>query len=427
MCRRFDSVHHHKTLKNPQNSLFWGFFAFATVVATKFGMLKTGKKYHFKEARFVNKGKRAYVDFWAFDENTESLKRKQVFCPTNIIGTARERWGKNTVKQINDLLETGFHFGKIESTPPPATISTKSIQIPRIVDALKIALPIKKSELRDSSEDSYDTVFRKFEEYMTLKQLTELKINEFDQSHILNYRTHLINDKGNVNRTANNNIILLGALFKICKTLKYIEINPFEKFPSLTETDTEIHEVFTREHQQILENWMIQNDPVLYLFTRFQYHAFIRPKEIRLLKVKNIDLQRRQILILSVTAKNKKNGIVPMAKTLYQDYLSILASHNAPSQNSYVFGRLLHLFGQYSLSENYAYNRHCLALQACKLTGYDYTLYSWKHTGACRAIEAGVNVRKLQGLLRHSSLEETDRYLKSLGIALQNEKLNESW
>ncbi len=30
------SVHHHKTLKNPENSLFLGFFAFAT----NFGMVK---------------------------------------------------------------------------------------------------------------------------------------------------------------------------------------------------------------------------------------------------------------------------------------------------------------------------------------------------------------------------------------------------
>jgi integrase len=385
--------------------------------------MSQGKKHPYKEAKLVH-GKRAYVEFYAFSEKSQKLERKRIFCPAKFKTVAMiERWANNVIPELNKGLEDGFHF-KAQETPKTDVAKPKEVNI---VDALIEALPIKKAELRNNSEDTYDTIFRKFNEYIKLKGLLDLKVNQFDESHILNYRTYLINEKGNVNRTANNNVISLGALFKICKTLKYIEKNPFEKFPALPETDTEIHEVFTLEHQIILENWLIANDPVLYLFTRFQYHAFIRPNEIRLLKAKNIDLKRRQILVISATAKNKKNGIVPMSKTLYQDYLSILASHRGPAQNSYVFGRLLHLFAEHPLSENYAYNRHCTALEACKLTGYDYTLYSWKHTGACRAVEAGVNVRKLQGLLRHSSLKETDRYLRSLGIALQNEELKESW
>lgn len=390
-------------------------------------MVKNGKKYHYKEARFTNKGKRAFVDFSAFDEKTQSLKRKQVFCPSNIVGVARERWGANTVQQINNLLLSGYYF-KIEDTPePPPVEPPKLLPSLSLLEAIDKALPIKLSELRGTSKDSYKSTTNKFYRYLKLKGFDTLKVRDFEQSHIIEYRAYLINDLGNVNRTANNNLISLGALFDIIKTLKYIDKNPFSGLKGLPETDTEIHEVFTIQHQTILENWLIENDPVLYLFTRFQYHAFIRPKEIRGLMVKDINLERRTITVKSGISKNKKNGIVPISKTLYQDFLSVLASHTPPLQNALIFGRSMKLFDKYPLSENYAYERHKKALNACHLSEYQYTLYSWKHTGACRAIEAGVNVRKLQGLLRHSSLEETDKYLKSLGIALQNEKLNETW
>ncbi len=387
-----------------------------------------GEKYYYKKCKFRN-GKRAFVDFWAFDLETNSLKKKRVFCPANITGKARELWGKQTSDYINGLLEKGLHFPKQQSEEPaPELVISQRLPEVTIVEAIEKALPIKLAELRGASKDSYDSTVNKFKRYLASKGLEKAKVKTFDYSNVIEYRAHLINDLGNVNRTANNNIINLGALFEIIKTLKFIDVDPFEKVKGLPEQDTEIHEVFTKEHQTILEDWMIQNDPILYLFTRFQYHAFIRPKEIKALQVKDINLERRTIVVSSGIAKNKKNGIVPINQTLYQDYLSILATYqNKALPNNLIFGKLLTLFVKEPLSENYAYNRHCRALEACHLTEYEYTLYSWKHTGACRAIEAGVNVRKLQGLLRHSSLEETDRYLRSLGISLQNEKLNETW
>ena len=48
--------------------------------------------------------------------------------------------------------------------------------------------------------------------------------------------------------------------------------------------------------------------------------------------------------------------------------------------------------------------------------GSEYSLYSWKHTGAIACVQAGVHVKQLQIQLRHSSLEMTDRYLRQLGV-----------
>ena len=53
----------------------------------------------------------------------------------------------------------------------------------------------------------------------------------------------------------------------------------------------------------------------------------------------------------------------------------------------------------------------------------DYTLYSWKHSGVVSAYNAGVDIKTLQKQCRHHSLEQTDTYLKSLGLD-ENKAIN---
>ncbi len=53
----------------------------------------------------------------------------------------------------------------------------------------------------------------------------------------------------------------------------------------------------------------------------------------------------------------------------------------------------------------------------------EYTLYSWKHSGVVSAYNAGVDIKTLQKQCRHQSLEQTDIYLKSLGLD-ENKAIN---
>jgi len=55
--------------------------------------------------------------------------------------------------------------------------------------------------------------------------------------------------------------------------------------------------------------------------------------------------------------------------------------------------------------------------------GSDYTLYSWKHSGVVAAYNAGVDIKTIQSQCRHQSLEQTDIYLKSLGLGI-NKAIN---
>ncbi len=61
------------------------------------------------------------------------------------------------------------------------------------------------------------------------------------------------------------------------------------------------------------------------------------------------------------------------------------------------------------------YEKHKRILKKLNF-GKGYCMYSWKHTGAIAAVKAGVSVKELQMQLRHHSLDETDKYLRQMGV-----------
>lgn len=360
---------------------------------------------------------RWFVQWKIFDVKKGRLVTEQKRVPKKLRSAKeREKWAKEFITAVNNDLLGGMVIDRIHEKEPEKIPSQNNI-----LAVLNDMLSIKVKELRKKSGSGYKSILGKFFEFLAVSKMQSIDIKDFKQKHVFMFRDYLLQVVGNSNVTINKNVTTISTFFGMAVGREIITNNPFDGIKSLLETESTANIAFTKQHQILLEEWLKQNDPVLFLFTRFIYCAFIRPREIRQLTPKDIDLKRKTITIKGAIAKNKKTQTVPINKSLF-DLLG-----NIPPSNNFLFGKLLTWIGKGQCSENYAYNRHTVALKQTGLETYGYTLYSWKHTGACRAIEAGVNPRKLQGLLRHSSLEETDTYLRSLGLSMQNEELKEVW
>ncbi|AYQ31986.1 tyrosine-type recombinase/integrase [Runella sp. SP2] len=382
--------------------------------------MSQGKKHPYKEAKLVH-GKRAYIEFYAFSDSTKSLVRKRIFCPAKYKTPQMiERWANDWIPQINKGLEDGFYF-KVESEPEPLPAPTqKSL----LIDVLKEVLADKKAQVRGKTLGTYTSVFKKFESFLKSKGLQETTIEDFTQSHAYDYRNYLTGVYENSNKTANNNITCTKLLFEGALEKGYIAKNPLA-IKTLPETDSDQHEVFTLEHQNILEEYLNENDFELFVFTRLMYYAFIRPAEIRGLRLANIDLTKRVIDVPGKIAKNRRTDIVPISNSLYNALLRYAQGRNH-TNNFYLFGKGLQV-DKYPMAINHAYKRHKRALEVCGLTEYNYTLYSWKHTGASRAYEVTKDILRLSKLLRHASTKETENYLRSIGVRLKSDPLEYDW
>jgi integrase len=172
-------------------------------------------------------------------------------------------------------------------------------------------------------------------------------------------------------------------------------LKPFNKFQI-----EQLKTIFTKENPQLL------------LFCMFQYYCFVRPGELRLLKIENLDFDNCTVQIPANIAKNKKQESV----WLPDHFIPTLKQWKLDYQNPsfYIFGKN-GMPGPKYLPVNYFSNKHREILRRLNFST-DFALYSWKHTGAKALATKTGNVKELQMQLRHHDLNTTDIYLKSLGI-----------
>lgn len=166
---------------------------------------------------------------------------------------------------------------------------------------------------------------------------------------------------------------------------------------------------FQAGHARRLLAAIDEQDEDLGLFVRFLYYCFIRPRELRRLRVGDILLEEGEIRVPGKVSKNAKTQFVVIPHC----FLPHLAPLFDRPPGEYVFPSPADR--SKPAGKNTMYRRHKKFLDALGF-GEGYTLYSWKHTGAVAAAKAGVSIKELQLQLRHHSLDETDKYLRQMGV-----------
>jgi len=190
------------------------------------------------------------------------------------------------------------------------------------------------------------------------------------------------------------------------------EDNPFEKLPKPKARHTPAL-FFTPEQSQQVTVALRDTNPNLYNFVHFMYYTFIRPGELAQLKVGDINLANRRIVVRAAISKNKKTEQVIIPDELVP-FIERMNLHQYPADD-YVFSCYGHPYS-HRTKDDYFSRHHRNVMRAIKYDSTRYKLYSWKHTGAVAFIKSGGNIKALQRQMRHATLEMTDTYLRSLGL-----------
>ena len=159
---------------------------------------------------------------------------------------------------------------------------------------------------------------------------------------------------------------------------------------------------------------MREHDPQLLLLCQLEYYCAIRPKECLYLQIRDINLETASITIRQDISKNGLTETVNMPRQLYEALDDLLKIGNYP-EDWYLFSRDGQP-GKYKLGKNtfrYRFDRIRDKLGLSKR----YKLYSFKHTGGVKLVNAGVNTWEIQKHFRHKSITTTERYLqKRFGV-----------
>ncbi len=182
--------------------------------------------------------------------------------------------------------------------------------------------------------------------------------------------------------------------------------NPFRKMPVI-KTSSRSLMYFNDFQIQLIKDYCKKENPLLWLSCLLQYYCFIRPNELRRLKVEYVNLHAGYIEIPGHISKNGKTQKVSIPTALFPELSSLVQV----DPDLFIFGGP----GVRPPSRDHLSKAHKKVLEALKINGR-YGFYSWKHTGVVKAWKAGINIKDLQMQLRHHSLDMVNEYLKNLGV-----------
>ncbi len=375
------------------------------------------EKYPFKPARLNDCDgdllKRWYIEFYVWDIQKDSLVRKRTY-DVNHYTTSQERkrYANRMICEINELLDEGYHID-IDKPIENGEEERKSFTL---AEAIQYALKVKRPSIRETSYASYKSTIKKFLVWAKDNRIATMDVAYFDKLRAIYFDDYLLVHCSYSARTVNGDISYLKSFFQVLVDREIITNNPFHKIKKHKEASSRRNLAFNENQIRKIKRIIEIKDKQLWLFIQFIYYCYLRPNEVRQLKFRHIQLGKRQIFIPGHISKNGRDGYVTIPETFSRE---LEKSGIFNTHNDYVFQRKNEIK---PVSKNVMGGRYRKLVKDLNLSR-DYTLYSWKHSGVVAAYNAGVDIKTLQKQCRHQSLEQTDIYLKSLGLD-ENKAIN---
>ena len=353
--------------------------------------------------------KQWFVYFSVRHPETGKLERVKLYEGFARFATVEERTqhGERLIKETNKKLNTGWN-----PIAEKYILQTDPEKLPSTSIALTATLKEQKINLRTKSFQSYESHLRGFCAWLLKEGLEDTSINEITSQQANHFIRHLLIDKSTSVTTRNAYLRTLKTLFN-----KFIDHqapdlnlkNPFAKIKKIGNTSRSARP-FSENQIQLLKENISARDPQLWFFIQFMFYCYIRPTEIRRLKIG--DIHGDKIQVRGEISKNKKTEYVAIPRP-FMNFLKVQGVFTYP-ESYYIFGRDGRP-GPKNYSANHFSNKHLEILRELNFSS-QHKFYSWKHTGVVIAYKNGADLKELQLQLRHHSLDMVNKYMKDLGV-----------
>ena len=373
----------------------------------------------------INKQWNVYYSF--LNDQTGKMQRFQVTEGINKIKTKKGRYefGQKLITKYRRKLKNGwnpFENGKYlyQDTVSYAKEAGKDYQIESkafdfcLEQYLSDVLADHEPNVRVTTFQAYQAHLRGFIKWLDKNDLSNQEPDKFTTSHAQKF----LNDLKLHNKTRQAYRNNLKRLFNLLINQEILDKNPFDGTELPKANTTNAKRAFRTIERAKLKKYFIENNLTeIWAVVQFMFYCFIRPKELRFLKVNDIDIDNEKIQMRSAISKNKKLQYVAIPKQ-FLPFLTEYLMDKSPKD--FVFGE-----GRKPRGEEYFRRKHKEVLDTLGFEN-DVSLYSWKHTGVVEFYTETKDMKALQQQLRHHSLDEVNTYLHSLGL-MDNETAKNSF
>lgn len=391
-------------------------------------------KSNYTEPQVKAEGKNWYVWFRFLDEKTGQRKLIIKKCGVNAKDIpTRERIAiLNALKKAIKFKLEKQGWNPINNTYPfktPEQIELERLQYMTFNESLDFAL--SKCDVATKTKLDYGTTCRFFKLGAEQLNLDKKPIKEIKRLHIKLMLEHIKKERKWSNKSYNKNLGYLGAVVDRLLDWEIIETNPAHHIKSLPVTETEKFLPLTIKEKKTIQDHLYLHHYRFFVFLMVVYHTGIRPKEVLALRIRDINNDLSEILIIpDLVAENSKTRKIRKVPINQHLQLLLRELHLADyKQDCFVFGspfdsgagnRGSSPYGRGSMHPDYfkPSNTQIKRDTVTKLwkkivkdkLGIDKYQYALKHSGANDKIMAGIEIDALQELYGHSSKLMTAKY-----------------
>lgn len=274
----------------------------------------------------------------------------------------------------------------------------------KITTVTDLFIAEKKKELRENSLRSYVSFVKLLIEWSE-KNTPGLMASMFNQTYVVRYMDYIYTTRNVGISTYNNHIKMGRALFNWMKERCYSKQNPFETVKLKPKTK-KTRLIIPPDIRQTIIKDLEQNSPQLLLISKLVYNSLIRPNEIKLLRVSDVNIKERYIQIIDTVSKNHKTRFA----TINQDIINSFEKMNLeryPS-NYFLFG--VDLLPTAKGVNNGYYSKRWDKMRKRINLPMKMQMYSLRDSGINEMLKSGIDDLSVMQHADHSSLQMTTLY-----------------
>ena len=354
---------------------------------------------HYKLCKLCQ-GKDWYIYYYVLDPVTGRLKRIRSKVNSVKPISARRRMAREMMAALDQRLALGWN-PLLEAKTPKA--------FHRLFDAFEAFLAVKNRELEANSMRSYRSLVAIFRAWLLEHGFegdayANSVRGETAVAFMADFELKL------AAKTYNNYVAFFRILFGWMVARGYTDVNPFDEIAKKRNRSAKNRRILTDEELARLIDYL-QRENVPYLaMCMICYCCLIRPKEIAMLRCRDVDLVKQTVHVSASIAKNDSDSY----RTIPNDLVPVLRALDYSDPERYLFadhdGWDFRPGVKMVCSRKIAKYWDAVVRPACGF-GMNVKFYSLKDSGITNMLTDGVPVNLVQQQADHSSIAMTAVYV----------------
>ena len=359
----------------------------------------------------LHTGSKWYVDFYAYDPATDTMRRKKFHLDNIEKITERRKRANEMIESLTKLLRSGW-------SPWINAETNRSYTL--LEDALEKYEAYVERMPKYKTRKSYTSRLNIFRKYNASRLLPIRYVYQYDTAFVSDFLDYIFLDRETNARTRNNYRQWCASLATFFIEKQYLTTNPVEKIKTIAETGKK-RQPLTAQMLHELEQHLREAHPYFYLACMMEYYTFIRPEELTHVKLSDINIKEQSVFISGEVSKNKHDGKVGLNAKIIM-FMIDLGVFKYPN-DYYLFGPKVSRPSS-KRSDSEMFRRKWNTLVRKGLGWADcYQFYSLKDSGLRDLANAeGIVIARDQA--RHTDVATTNKYLQGRDAPVHEETKN---